>query len=109
MREIDQVFAMKMLEKTSGKTRDQILEEAQLATGEWPMGIPELESALKANEKFAEVVLKHFTSRRPSLIKKEDITVINFNIKGAGSSIREFEFETQREKITSVFDVFEAG
>lgn len=107
MKEIDRFFAMKMLERTSGKTRDQILEEAQLGTGDWAMGMPELERVIDADIKFAKEVLKHFSFRRPSHIRKEDIEAIDFQIKGTGSSIREFEFETHREKIKAVFNIFE--
>lgn len=107
MKNIDRFFAMCLLSAVTGKTEKQILEEVRQESGDWPMGVPELENALIENQKFAKATLKHFAFRRPVSVLKEDIQVIDLHVKGPRSAVREFELDGFRNKIKAVFDLYE--
>ncbi|HEY5649619.1 MAG TPA: hypothetical protein VIU33_08970 [Nitrospiria bacterium] len=96
-----------MLEKLTGKTEAKIMEEVQQGLGDWPMGMPELESGLLENQKFAKATIEHFGTRRPSVFSREDILAIDLRFRGTRSAVREFEMDGYRQKIQVVFDLLD--
>lgn len=108
MKTIDRAFAMKMLERIFGKSQPEIVDEATRETGDWPMGMSELEASLSSKEHFAKATIAHFHGHRPSVITDQDIQSIRYRSSGRiFTDLTHSEAEHFRMEIQLVLDLYD--
>lgn len=108
MKEINQDFAMKMLEKKLDKTREQIQREAALNDKSWPMGLDELDSSLHSQEALARATVDYFGSNRPKTITDQHIRDIYESAFGMKlSRLIDSDVERYQKDIKLIFEIYD--
>lgn len=108
MKEVGRAFAMQMLKIEVGKSEEQILDEAKHHTGDWTMGLYELEMDIHALQKQAQVTLEHFRYQRPSVVTLNDIREIHGKVHdGKRPEEGESYLERYRKRLNTIFDIYE--
>lgn len=111
MKEINRAFAMRVLEKQSGKTEQQMLKESESESDQWPMGRYEFENSVGAIQKLARTVIDYFGDRQSIDITRNDIEEIyrrNMGLKELTPMFKpnDSEIESRRKLIKLILSLY---